>query len=161
MALGIIMKTNLKSFEIRTSHITNAGMGVFATHDIPSGTYLELKPRNTRIGVFRKRSEIPQKYISYCIAQANGTYLCPANFENMEIVWYLNHSKEPNAELRSDGYYSVKDINKNEEILIVTMSLQSPNMQKRIFIPLEDYPHANNERNDRRISKSRASFLAV
>ena len=36
----------------------------------------------------------------------------------MHMVWYLNHSDRPNAELRKDGYYSKKPITAGEEILI-------------------------------------------
>ena len=127
------MPTTSESFVLKTSGIPASGLGVFTTHDIEPGAYLAFKPKNTTIGIVRPENEIPVKFLSYCIARDDGQYLCPADFENIETIWYLNHSGNPNAEQRSDGYYATSYIPAGEEILIDYNSLDEPEDKKEDF----------------------------
>ncbi len=127
------MPTNAESFVIKPSGIPASGSGVFATHCIKAGDYLAFKPKNTTIGIVRSENDIPRKFLSLCIARDDGKYLCPADFENIETVWYLNHSSCPNAEQRSDGYYALSDIPRGEEILIDYNIFNEPEDKKEDF----------------------------
>lgn len=125
------MQTTLSDFRVEKSKIS--GFGVFANVDIPQGAYLYLKPRGKTVGIIRQKNEIPRGMIGYCVARTDGSYLCPADFNNMEPVWYLNHSNTPNAAMCSDGYYATHSIRANEEITIDYNSLDEPEDQKEAF----------------------------
>lgn len=127
------METALDDFEVKSSNIPVAGKGVFIRRNIPQDVYLYLKPRAASVGVSRSSSEIPPEYIGYCIARENDIYLCPADFNNMEPVWYLNHSSNPNAEQRSDGYYSLRALKAGEETFIDYNTLGEPEDKKENF----------------------------
>lgn len=125
------MNTTPADFEVKESQI--AGLGVFAISNIPANTFLCLKPRGVTVGVERHKDDIPKEYIGYCIATADDLYQCPADYSNMEPVWYLNHSKNPNAEQRHDGYYSKQQIRAGEEITINYNTLGEPEDKKEAF----------------------------
>lgn len=132
-------ETNEFSFVLRPSP---HGVGVYATHDILSGTHLRLfsdeKEFENRIRKMNK-AEIPEDLLIYCMAREDH-YLCPPDFGAMPIGWYLNHSSSPNAVI---GYskqkhskyqwYSLRDINQGEEILIDYNSLEEPENQKESY----------------------------
>ncbi len=124
------MKTDDHSFILKPSTISEAGIGVFAIHDIEPNTWLAVKPKGKSVGVIVNENEVPKDLIRYCIAQENGTWRCPPEFNHMHLVWYLNHSDKPNAERRDDGYYSIMKIKSNEEILIDYNSLNEPEDRK-------------------------------
>ena len=109
--------TDARSFKLKPSTIPGAGVGVFALHDIDSGVWLALKPKQ-KIGITMQKAEIPEDLLTYCINNGDGTYNCPPEFNHMHLVWYLNHSDTPNAEKREDGYYALRKIQSGEEILI-------------------------------------------
>lgn len=92
-------------------------MGVFALHDIDAGVLLALKPSH-KIGITLQKADIAEDLLAYCINNGDGTYNCPPEFNHMHLVWYLNHSDTPNAEKREDGYYSLREIRRGEEIVI-------------------------------------------
>jgi len=123
-------QTNEFSFRLKPSDI--GGVGVFALHDIETDIPLALKP-NEKVGIVRQREDIPDELIEYCIANQDGTYSCPPEFNHMHLVWYLNHSNQPNAELREMSYYSIRPIKAGEEILIDYNILGEPEDKKEDF----------------------------
>ena len=123
-------KTSELSFRLKPSKI--GGIGVFALHDIDPDVFLSLKP-NEKVGIIRERNQIPSELIDYCIANADGTYTCPPEFNHMHLVWYLNHSNQPNAELRENAYYSIRLIKSGEELLIDYNTLGEPEDKKENF----------------------------
>ncbi|MEJ0072946.1 MAG: SET domain-containing protein [Candidatus Saccharibacteria bacterium] len=125
-------ETSDMSFRVRPSTLPGGGAGVFALHDIASDVWLALKPKE-RVGIDRNKEDIPEDLLDYCIENADGTYNGPPEFNHMHIVWYLNHSDEPNAEQRSDGYYSVRDIKKGEEIFIDYNLFHEPSLGKVVY----------------------------
>ncbi len=92
-----------------------SGVGVFTTHELKAGTQV-LPKFNPKI---RKTNAIPHEFIHFCIFLNEEECLCPEQFDQMEIGWYLNHSNFPNVERKSDGnLYALRDIGAGEEILM-------------------------------------------
>ncbi len=105
------------------------GVGVFATHEIKKGAHLRLfgdeETFDLRV-LERKRSEVPDVFREYCLDRGDTLY-CPHDFGRMEIGWYLNHSKTPNATRDKDyKWYALRDIQSGEEITIDYNSLEEP-----------------------------------
>lgn len=108
------------------------GVGVFAAHDIKEGSYLRLfgnENKNHRAPVIRDKKDVPKYFESYCIDRGEKL-ICPKDFGHMEIGWYLNHSKSPNAFHREYNYYALRDIIAGEEIVIDYSSLEEPEEAK-------------------------------
>lgn len=127
------MDISASNFELRSSLIPEAGKGVFSLVDISTDSFLELKPKGATVGVLMPEEAIPAEYLHYCIAKQDGLWSCPRDFSDMELVWYLNHSDRPNAELRDDGYYSVAAIRSGDEILIDYNQFGEPEGKKEAF----------------------------
>ena len=87
-------KTTEFSFILKPSKY---GVGVFAVHDIKTGIHLRLfGEENEKVSIMRKKEAVPKLFRDYC--PDRGEFLCaPKDFGCMEIGWYLNHSKNPNA----------------------------------------------------------------
>lgn len=127
------MQTSDKSFILKPSLIVGGGVGVFALHDIEPNTWLALKPKGESISVRLKESEIPKELLNYCIANNDGLWNCPPEFNHMHMVWFLNHSGKPNAEKRADGYYALGTITAGEEITINYNDLGEPEDKKEAY----------------------------
>lgn len=111
-------ETDDVSFRLRPSTIPDAGIGVFAVHDIAPHTFLALKPRSTSVGKTVRKETVPEELRTYCIEKKHGLLRCPKEFSRMHVVWFLNHSDSPNAVKRKDGYYAIRKILAGEEICI-------------------------------------------
>ncbi len=108
-------KTTEFSFIIKPAE---HGVGVFAVHDIKAGTYLRLFGDETvEVSGLREKKSVPNFFQEYCIDR-DEMLRCPKDFGCMEIGWYLNHSKTPNAYHKNYDYYALKDIKAGEEITI-------------------------------------------
>ena len=118
-------KTTEFSFVLKPSEY---GVGIFAVHDIKTGTYLRLfrEKDEPRTAIVRKKEDVPEFFQQWCVDRGN-TLMCPRDFGHMEIGWYLNHSKTPNAH-RDDNYnyYASRDISKGKEVTIDYNSLEEP-----------------------------------
>ena len=125
-------KTTEMSFRLKPSLIPDGGVGVFAIHDIAKDTWLDIKPPE-RIARDMKKEEIPEELIHLCIENEDGTYACPPEFNHPHLVWYLNHSDNPNAELREGGYFATMPIKADEEILIDYNLFHEPGSGKISF----------------------------
>ena len=111
------------------------GVGVFATHDIKKGTYLRLfgdENKDYSASVIRDKKDVPKDLELYCVDRGEKLS-CPRDFGCMEIGWYLNHSKSPNAFHRNYNYFALKDIKAGDEIVIDYNTLEEPESAK------EDY----------------------
>ncbi len=108
------------------------GVGVFATNAIPAETRLHLfRDEDTHVPT-RNKEDVPEIFRQYCLSHENVLF-CPKDFGHMEIGWYLNHSKNPNAYHREYTYYALRDIKSGEEITIDYNSFGEPEEMK------EDY----------------------
>ncbi len=131
------------SFILKPSSLE--GVGVFATHDIPSGTKILTQDINVRT---LKIKDIPAELLKYCIYSNEEECICPERFDRMEIGWYyLNHSVNPNIAkesitpaaliegkaTHSISCYAIKDIKTGDEILINYNDLNEPEHLKENF----------------------------
>ena len=100
------------------------GVGVFAIRDIPKNTYI-FSGDNSKV-VWVNKGEIEKQgtaikrlYDDFCIIQRNK-YGCPDNFNNLNVGWYLNESKEnPNVKCDDNyDFYSLRDIKRDEELTV-------------------------------------------
>ena len=80
----------------------------------------------------RNKKDVPKFFRKYCVDMGDEL-ICPKDFGRMEIGWYLNHSKTPNAHHRNCNYYALCDIKSSEEITIDYNTLEEPEEAK------EDY----------------------
>ena len=69
------------------------------------------------IAIDRSKEDIPELFRQYCVERGT-TMHCPKDFGHMEIGWYMNHSKKPNAHHRNYNYYASRDIPAGEEITV-------------------------------------------
>jgi SET domain-containing protein len=121
-------KTNEFSFILKPAKY---GIGVFAAHDIKTGTYLKLfhEENEPSVGMERKKKDVPKYFRQYCLDRGEMLW-APKDFGRMEIGWHLNHSKTPNAINRNYKYYAQRDILEGEEITIDYNSLEEPENAK-------------------------------
>ncbi len=111
------------------------GVGVYTVHDIKKGSYLRLfgdKNNDRRVSAIRDKKDVPKDFESYCIDRGEKL-VCPKDFGCMEIGWYLNHSRSPNAFHCSYNYYALRDIKAGEEIVIDYNSLEEPEEAKENY----------------------------
>ncbi|HEU4677422.1 MAG TPA: SET domain-containing protein [Candidatus Paceibacterota bacterium] len=105
------------------------GVGVFATHGIAKGTHLRMFGDGETVSnrsVVRNKEDVPEQFREYC-ADRGEKLLCPADFGQMAVGWYLNHSREANAIPDEDyKWYAARDIEAGEEITIDYNSLGEP-----------------------------------
>lgn len=100
------------------------GIGVFAIRDIPKDTYIFTGDNSkivwvNKIEVDGQEPAIQELYNDFCIIQGSK-YYCPDNFNNLNVGWYLNESKE-NPNVRCDDnydFYALRDIEKDEELTV-------------------------------------------
>ncbi|MFA5355122.1 MAG: SET domain-containing protein [Candidatus Paceibacterota bacterium] len=109
------------------------GVGVFAVHDIKKDTYLRLfNEENVEVSISRERKDIPELFQEYCVDRGD-MLLCPKDFGHMEVGWYINHSKDPNAYHKDYNYYALRDIKAGEEIIIDYNTLEEPEESKKEY----------------------------
>lgn len=139
-----IMETSEFSFILKPSSL--GGVGVFAVHDIPSGTRIFntiLKMRTMKI------KDVPQEFLKYVVYINDEECVGPQRFDRMEIGWYINHSATPNIEQENVitaeniydvmdklTVYAVKDIEAGDEILVDYNHLNEPEQLKEEYYKL-------------------------
>ena len=122
-------KTTEVSFILKN---TIHGIGVFAAHDIKAKTFLRLfgdSKDPKKVAIKRKEKDLPKMFRELCIDRGNFM-LCPKDFGHIEIGWYLNHSKKPNAAHTNYKYYAISNIKAGEEITIDYNTLEEPEENK-------------------------------
>jgi SET domain-containing protein len=125
-------KTTEFAFVLKNSE---HGTGVFAVHDIKAGTYLRLfgdENNPDDVSVVRKKEDVPEFFRSYCVDRG-GTMECPRDFGCMEVGWFINYSKTPNAYVRDNEFYALRDIKAEDEITIDYNILEEPEDSKEEY----------------------------
>ncbi|MDP3989023.1 MAG: SET domain-containing protein-lysine N-methyltransferase [bacterium] len=119
-------KTDRFSFILRPSTIQDAGIGVFALHDIVKDTYMELFLPDFQEEIVDPK-DIPEELQMYCLDKEDAKLQCPKYFNRMDIGNYLNHGKDANLRWEEGtGYFAVRDINKGEELFANYKELGEP-----------------------------------
>jgi SET domain-containing protein len=114
----VVRETDELSFVLRASAVS--GVGVFITHPVKKGAFLALfvadEVRRIPYSEMEKNPQLRAFCLTYGIERRE--YVCvPHSFSQMDIGWYLNHSKTPNAD--HDGkWLALRDIEAGEEITI-------------------------------------------
>lgn len=117
------------SFVLKPSPV--GGVGVFAAHDISTGTQLFKRFTATRTVNVK---DVPAEFLKYCIYISDDECICPEQFDRMEIGWYLNHSEEPNLlKLAEDVVIAKRDIKAGEELFIDYNQLNEPEHLKEPY----------------------------
>jgi hypothetical protein len=103
------------------------GIGVFALHAIAAGTPLKLcGDDEAEISHTVPVETVPEALLKYCIAVSATEVIRPNDFSRMEMIWYVNHSAEPNAAHEGFRYRALRDIAEGEEITIDYNTLGIP-----------------------------------
>ena len=110
-------------FRLKPSTIVGAGVGVFATNDIPRGTKLpELFGADDVVRFSREEFaalELPDEIKDHFTVRYDTEYFLPKLINRMSVGWYLNDSTEPNLGHDSAyNYFALRDIAAGEELLI-------------------------------------------
>jgi hypothetical protein len=81
----------------------------------------------------RPKGDVPAIFRDYCLDKG-AKLICPKDFGQMQIGWYLNHSKSPNT-YRDDDYkwYASREIKVGDEITIDYNSLEEPSEAKKEY----------------------------
>jgi SET domain-containing protein len=110
-------------FRLKPSLIPGAGVGVFATADIPRGTVLKelfaeddvLRLSWAEFAALRMPGEVKEPFVT----RYDTECFMPRCVNRMSVGWYLNDSEEPNlAHDAGYDYYALRDIRAGEELLI-------------------------------------------
>jgi SET domain-containing protein len=111
------MKINELDLKIKPSKVE--GVGVFSTRPIPKGSklYWDKKVRKISQKEAKKNKILFEFCERYCL-ETNDGYHCPLNFLSMSIIWFLNHSKNPNLTKSTSYWVTNQDIKKDEELTI-------------------------------------------
>jgi len=109
-------RTDQHSFILKPSTMNDAGIGVFALHDIAKDTYMELFLKDFQEEL-KEKKDVPEELQGFCLNKENGKLLCPKYFNRMDIGNYLNHSENPNLRYeKGKGYFAKRDIKAGEEL---------------------------------------------
>jgi uncharacterized protein len=127
-------KTDKHSFILKPSTIPNAGVGVFALHDIDKDTYMELFLPDFQEEILAPKN-VPEELRGYCLDLPDGKLLCPKLFNRLDIGNYINHSKEANLRYeKGKGYSASRDIKKGEELFANYNELGEPDSAKERYM---------------------------
>jgi SET domain-containing protein len=110
-------------YRLKPSTIPGAGVGVFATNDIPQGTMLKDLFGADDVIRFSKEEfaalELPDEIKDNFAVQYETECFLPKAINRMSVGWYLNDSPEPNLGHDSSyNYFALRDIAAGEELLI-------------------------------------------
>lgn len=89
------------------------GIGVFTIEKLVKGQRIDLSAGEKSV----RRKSVPKEYQHLCVR--DGKYwVTPPNFMKASVGWYINHSKTPNVVPSGLRYICLRNIKKNEELLV-------------------------------------------
>jgi len=102
--------------------ISKRGVGLFAIREIPGGTTLFLGDKGETVSVSPAivdaidDDEIKRMYYDFC-PLVDGAFIAPADFNQMAMGWYMNHSDSPNVVVgEGKNFVAGRLIAKGEEL---------------------------------------------
>jgi hypothetical protein len=107
--------------EIKVSKMLPSEVGLFAVEDLETGTIIananQYDAEFYSWNVLDKLTPATQQKIKgFCLGTEKGFY-CPDNLNYLSIVWYMNHSCEPNVAFNeTEDFVTIKPVKKNEEL---------------------------------------------
>lgn len=110
-------------FRLKPSTIPGAGVGVFATADIPAGTVLRelFADDDVRFVPWADFAALPEPAEvreNFAVRYDDGAYL-PGDLNRISVGWFLNDSRDPNLDHDADYvYFARRAIAAGEELLI-------------------------------------------
>lgn len=124
------------SFMVKPSTIPEAGVGLFAMHDIAAGTELAVEPKDETY-VTRRPEEVPKAFWGLCEFTQDGMLYGPRYFNRLSVEAFINHSDDPNTKYREEegttGHFALRDIKAGEEILMDYRDLNEPSALKEAY----------------------------
>lgn len=103
------------------SQIVNAGIGVFALHDIEKDVVLFGGKKKNIFVLWQEVEwlslEVVEHLKKICLCDDQGFYI-DDKLSQINCSYYINHSHEPNChhDLENDIYYSIREIKSGEEL---------------------------------------------
>lgn len=101
------------------------GIGVFAISNIEKGIMLFKYDTAEMVWVDVNETKylsekLKQFYEDFCVLNNDKTfYGCPANFNQLTMAWYMNHSDNPNVEAdKNYDFHTIRKISEGEELTI-------------------------------------------
>jgi hypothetical protein len=100
----------------------DGGVGVFAVRKIPKGVNPFVgAPEETNIPLTLEEVAsfdltVQRLAKDFCIFKDGMYWSSPRGLNNLDIVFYINHSDTPNLELRGKEFFAAKDIEAGEEL---------------------------------------------
>lgn len=110
-------------FRLKPSTIPDAGVGVFATTDIPRGTLLKelFAPDDVTRRTWAEFAalDVPAEVKENFVTRYEEECFTPRDFNRISVGWFLNDSEEPNlAHDANYDYFTLRDVRAGEELLI-------------------------------------------
>ena len=110
-------------FRLKPSTIPGAGIGVFATADIPRGEVLKelFAPDDVQRLSWAEFAalDLPAEVKDHFATRYDDACYLPRSLNRMSVGWYLNDSEEPNLAHDADyDWHALRDIRAGEELLI-------------------------------------------
>lgn len=120
------MNAGTGEFAFYLAPSTIQGVGIFAAEPIMAGMSLNLWSKENLDAEPRKKEDIPIYFQKYCVQHKDGLFYGPKDFGRIEIGYFINHSKTPNAAHKDFNFYAIKNIEKDEELTVNYNSLDEP-----------------------------------
>lgn len=118
---------------LRASTVDVAGVGCFVTQELAEGTRLVAPDQapNRKLTA----ESIPGSHLKYCPLLESGLFLAPNSFATMSVMWYINHSRDPNVVQYRWQLYTARDIKLGEELFLYYPDLLTHPKNKDWVIP--------------------------
>lgn len=98
------------------------GVGVFAIRPIAKGSCVFAADQGSFIWRPKRQIEhlpvwLKQLYEDFALIKSDDSYACPVSFNDLTVLWYLNHANNPNVAADDfHRFFALRDIDEGEEL---------------------------------------------
>lgn len=112
------MKFIHKNITDKDTKDSQRGRGLFATGKIFKGELISDNEGETRILGNHAVRKLPKQWQNWCYQIDDERQMCPKDFEHPAIIWFMNHSCDPNVGSLPGLHQlvAIRDIEPGEEI---------------------------------------------